>query len=79
MKELLKVVQIKGSICQISCDIHSQNEKEMVASAILGAMAKDEELALAICSACASYLTKRSEVEKLTEVAVQKGKIKTQN
>ena len=78
-KDLLKVTNIKSSICQTEVNATTDHEKQMVSASILSLMDQDQDFANLFLEVAALYVVRRKEVEKMNKLAMRQAEIKTKN
>ena len=78
-KDLLKVTNIKSSICQTEVNAVTDHEKQMVSASILSLMDQDQDFANLFLEVAALYIVRRKEVEKMNKQAMRQAEIKTKN
>lgn len=78
-KELLKVTNLKSSICQTEVDATTDHEKQMVSAALLSLMDQDQEFAKLFLEVTALYVVRRKDVGIINRLAMRQAEIKTKN
>ena len=78
-KELLKVTNLKGSICQTEVDATTDQEKQMVSASLLSLMDQDQEFAKLFLEVTALYVVRRKDVGLINKLAMRQAEIKTKN
>lgn len=78
-KELLKVTNIKSSICQTEVNATNDREKQMVSAALLSLMDQDQDFAKLFLEVTALYVVRRKDVGIINKLAMRQAEIKTKN
>lgn len=78
-KELLKITNIKGSICQTEVDAATDLEKQMVSASLLSLMDQDKNFADLFLEVTALYVLKRKDIKEINKLAMRQAEIKTKN
>ncbi len=78
-KDLLKITNIKASICQTEVDAATDLEKQMVSASILSLMDQDQGFANLFLEVAALYVVGRKEIKELNKLAMRQAQIKTKN
>ena len=78
-KELLKVTNLKGSICQAEVNATTDREKQMVSASLLSLMDQDQDFANLFLELTALYVVRRKDVGIINKLAMRQAEIKTKN
>lgn len=78
-KELLKITNIKGSICQTEVDAATDLEKQMVSASLLSLMDQDQNFADLFLEVTALYVLRRKDIKEINKLAMRQAEIKTKN
>ena len=78
-KELLRITNLKNTVCQAKINASTTHEKEMTGAALLSLMDQDEEFANLMLNYCTLYLLQRKKVSEANKEAIRRGEIKTKN
>lgn len=78
-KDLIKITNVKGSVCQAELNATTTHEKEMVGASLVSIMMKDDEFGKLMVQYVSLYLSRRTEMEAANREAIRRGKIKTKN
>lgn len=78
-KDLLKMTNIKGSICQTEVDATTDLEKQMVSASLLSLMDQDQDFADLFLEVTALYVLKRKDIKEINKLAMRQAEIKTKN
>lgn len=78
-KELLKVTNLKSSICQTEVDATTDREKQMVSASLLSLMDQDQDFAKLFLEVAALYVVRRKDVGIINKLAIRQAEIKTKN
>ena len=78
-KELLRITNLKNTVCQAEINASTTHEKEMTGAALLSLMDQDEEFANLMLNYCSLYLLQRKKVSEANKDAIRKGEIKIKN
>lgn len=78
-KDLLKVTNLKSSICQTEVNATADHEKQMVSASILGLMDQDQDFANLFLEVAALYIVRRKEIKEINKLAMRQAEIKTKN
>lgn len=78
-KDLLKVTNLKSSICQTEVNATTDHEKQMVSASILSLMDQDQDFAKLFLEVTALYVVRRRTVQKMNKLAMRQAEIKTKN
>ena len=78
-KELLRITNLKNTVCQAKINASTTHEKKMTGAALLSLMDQDEEFANLMLNYCTLYLLQRKKVSEANKEAIRKGEIKTKN
>lgn len=78
-KDLLKITNIRASICQTEVDAATDLEKQMVSASILSLMDQDQGFADLFLEVAALYVVGRKEIKELNKLAMRQAEIKTKN
>ena len=78
-KELLKVTNLKSSICQTEVNATTDREKQMVSASLLSLMDQDQEFAKLFLEITALYVVRRKDVGLINKLAMRQAEIKTKN
>lgn len=78
-KELLKVTNLKSSICQTEVDATTDQEKQMVSASLLSLMDQDQDFAKLFLEVTALYVVRRKDVGLINRLAMRQAEIKTKN
>lgn len=78
-KDLLKVTNLKSSICQTEVDATTDHEKQMVSAALLSLMDQDQDFAKLFLEVTALYVVRRKDVGIINKLAMRQAEIKTKN
>ena len=78
-KDLLKITNIKGSICQTEVNAATDMEKQMVSVSLLSLMDQDQDFANLFLEVTALYVLKRKDIKEINKLAMRQAEIKTKN
>lgn len=78
-KEILKITNVKGTICQAELSCDTEEEYACAGASIMSLMVRDEQLASQIVSAATLYTLKKDALAKENERAIRMAEIKMKN
>ena len=78
-KDLLKVTNLKSSICQTEVNATADHEKQMVSASLLSLMDQDQDFANLFLEVAALYIVRRKEIKEINKLAIRQAEIKTKN
>lgn len=78
-KDLLKITNIRASICQTEVDAATDLEKHMISASLLSMMDHDQHFADLFLEVATLYVVGRKEIKELNKLAMRQAEIKTKN